>query len=98
MANASPSLTGLPVLYGADVFESGTTKKFMLGALGYAYGGNKAFRFGRNNASTASVAGNLQVAATVVPNHVNKAVTTAVVVNGTSVTFSVGATAATKDQ
>ncbi len=97
MANPSGALTGLPAVYGADIFDSGTAQKFQLGALGFGYGGNKAFRYGRNNASTASVAGNLQVAATVVPNHVNQLVDVAAAINAMSVEVNVGGTAAAKD-
>ena len=56
MANPSGALTGLPAVYGADIYDSGTAQKFQLGTLGFGFGGNKAFRYGRNNASTASVA------------------------------------------
>lgn len=97
MTYPSPSLTGLPALYGADVYESSSLKKFELGALGFAYGGNKAFRYGRNNASTASVAGNVQTSAAIVANHANIAVAEASAVNDLTVKVTLGATAATKD-
>lgn len=97
MANASPSLTGLPSLYGVDVFESGTVKKFPLGALAYGFGGNKAYRYGRNNASTATVAGNVQVANAITAHHENIAVAAAVAVDATTVTATMGATAAAAD-
>ena len=97
MANPSPSLSGLPQIYGADVYGQDTIQKFPLGAIGFAYGGNKGFRYGRNNASTAAVAGQLQVAVTVTANHVNRALDAAVAVDALSVAFTVGATAAAKD-
>lgn len=97
MANGSPSLTGLPQLYGADVYEQTTTKKFPLGAVAYAFGGNKAFRYGRNNGSNAAVAANLQVAPTVVANHVNRTVAAAAAIDATTVSVNLGATALTKD-
>lgn len=97
MAEGSPSLTGLPVLYGADVYQQDTIKKGLLGQLSYAYGGNKAFRYGRNNDSTAAVAGNVQVAPTVVPNHVNQLVNTAAAVDSKIIDVNIGGTAATKD-
>ena len=97
MADASPALTGLPALYGVDVYSQDTIKKFPLGALGYAFGGNKAFRYGRNNASTAAVAGNVQTAAAIVANHENQLVDVSAAINATTVTVNVGATAAAKD-
>jgi len=97
MANPSGSLTGLPVLYGADIYDNDATQKFALGSLAYGYGGNKAYRYGRNNASTASVAGNLQVAATVAANHVNQVVDVAAAINAMQVEVNLGATAAAKD-
>jgi len=97
MANPSPALTGLPVLYGVDVFGQDTVAKLPLGSLAFAYGGNKAFRYARNNASSAAVAANIQVTQIPEANHENKAVTTAAAIDSLSVTFSVGATAAAKD-
>src|SRR3990167_8558044 len=97
MANPSPALTGLPADYGADIFESGTTQKFPLGAIGYGYGGNKAFRYGRNNASTASVAGNVQTSAAIAANHANIAVAEASAVNDLTVKVTLGATIMAKD-
>lgn len=97
MANASPALTGLPVLYGADVYGQDTTKKFQLGALGYGFGGNKAWRYGRNNASTAAVAGNVQVINAIAANHENIAVQAAAAIDAYTVSVTVGATAAAKD-
>lgn len=97
MPNSSGSLTGLPAVYGVDVFANDAAQKLPLGSLAFAYGGNKAFRYGRNNASTASVAANLQVAATVVPNHVNQVVDVAAAINAMSVEVNLGATLAAKD-
>lgn len=97
MPNASPALTGLPALYGVDVYGQTTTSKFPLGALAFGFGGNKAFRYTRNNASTAAVAGNLQVAVTVTANHVNRAVAAAAAIDAQTVSVTLGATAAAKD-
>lgn len=97
MANASPALTGLPALYGADVYSQDTAKKFPMGAAAYAFGGTKMFRYGRNNASTAAVAGNLQVAPTIEANHANVAVASAAAVDAYTVSVTLGATAAAKD-
>ena len=97
MANASPALSGLPQVYGADVFEVGTAKQFPLGAVGHAYGGYKQFRYGRNNASTAGVAGQVQTSAAIEANHANIAVQAAAAIDALSVSLTVGATAAAKD-
>ena len=97
MANASPALTGLPVLYGADIYQQDTTKKFPLGATGHAFGGNKVYRYGRNNASTAAVAGNVQTMAAIEANHENQLVDVSAAIDAYQVTVNVGATAAAKD-
>src|SRR3990167_1144490 len=97
MPNASPAFTGLPTLYGADPYQQDTTKKMPLGSLAYAYGGYKAFRYGRNNASTAAVAGNVQTMAAIESNHENQLVDVSAAINATQVTVNVGATAAAAD-
>lgn len=90
-------LTGLPAIYGADIYEIGTRKQFPLGAIGYAFGGYKAFRYGKNNASTAAVAGTLQIASAAIANHVNLSVAETTSINSRSVKVTLGATSASKD-
>lgn len=91
MANPSPALTGLPALYGADIYANDSTQKFGFGYIGYAYGGNKVYRYVEVG-GTATVAGSLYVAATIVANHVNIAVSAAVAVDGLQVKPTLGAT------
>lgn len=91
------SLTGVAQLYGRDTYEQTSAKLFQLGALAYGFGGNKQYRYGRNNGSNAAVAGNLQVAPTVVANHVNRTVAAAAAIGATTVSVNYGATAVTKD-
>lgn len=55
-------LSGLPVMYGINPYESEVASSTQLGAIGYSADGRK-FRYCRNNATNAMVAGNLQQAA-----------------------------------
>ena len=54
-------LTGIPVIYGIDPYSSETVPSAPLGAIGYANDGRK-FRYCKNNATNAMVAGYLQQA------------------------------------
>src|SRR3990167_10052196 len=52
-------LTGLPVIYGIDPYESEVSASHTLGAIGFDADGRK-FRYAKNNATNAMVAGELQ--------------------------------------
>lgn len=54
-------LTGLPVIYGIDPYTSETVPSVPLGAIGYSNDGRK-FRYCKNNATNAMVAGDVQQA------------------------------------
>lgn len=52
-------LSGVPVIYGINPYEYGTTPQHQLGSIGHAADGRK-FRYCKNNATNAMVAGTLQ--------------------------------------
>ena len=96
MPDASPALTGLPSVYGADIYDDNANSQFPLGAIGYGYGGNKVFRYG-NAAGTNLDVGKLAVAADITANHANQNPNAAAVADALVVDMSVGATAVTVD-
>ena len=79
-----------------DVRQTSTTKAQELGTLAMASGGRK-YRYAKAGA-TALDAGKLTVAADVVANHVDIAAAVAAAIGDTSVSVTLGATAATANQ
>lgn len=68
-----------------------------LGAIAETSDG-RGYSFGFNNASTSSVAGNLQTGQAAVANHSSRTIATAVAAGSMTVQVPVGATAVTQDQ
>lgn len=92
----SGALTGLPALYGADVHADDELQKFPLGAIGYARGGNKVYRYA-NNGGTELDPGKITIAAAVITTNVNQLVDVAAAIDATKVVMNVGAASVTKD-
>lgn len=86
-------LSGFPQTFPQGLFETSTTQEVELGALAYGPGGRK-FRYVKAG-GTALVPGKLQQGPAIVANHQNIAVASAAAVGATSVTVTLGATAAT---
>lgn len=89
-------LSGAMQLSPFDIAKTSSTRDVQLGQIGVTPDG-RAFRFGRAGASDLSP-GKLAVAATITANHENMAVAAAASVGATSVTVTLGATAATENQ
>lgn len=90
------NLTGAVQIFASDIYKIGTDKLHALGTMGLT-GDGRVYRYVRAGA-TALDPGKLTVAATQAANHENIAVAAAAAVGDTSVTVTLGATAATANQ
>lgn len=84
--------SGAVQIFPSDIHSTGSTQLMPLGTLGLTIDG-RAYRYAEAG-GTALAAGKLSVAATQVGNHENIAVAAAAAVGATSVTVTLGATAA----
>ena len=89
------SLSGAVQLFPSDIHETSSSKQLPLGTKGETSDG-RVFRY-TEAGGTALDPGKLCVAATIVANHENMAVQAAAAVGDTSVSVTLGATAATAD-
>lgn len=92
---AKTSITGPVVVSASDVFKSSSTQEHRLGAMGISDDG-RIFRYCKAGGTTL-VPGKLQQGPAIVANHQNVACAVAAV-DATSVTVTLGATAATANQ
>jgi hypothetical protein len=93
---AKTSITGAITISQGDVFSDSSVQEHVLGTVGYADNG-RAFRYVKAG-GTALVPGKLQQGPAVVANHQNIAASAAAAAGATTVTFTLGATAATANQ
>lgn len=93
---AKTAITGPIQVSSSDVFGESSTQEHVLGTVGFADNG-RTFRYVKAGASNL-VPGTLQQGPAVVANHQNIAVAAAAAVGATSVTVTLGATAATANQ
>jgi hypothetical protein len=89
-------LTGSVQVAGQDIYQTSTVQNHVLGDKAFTNDG-RAFRYVKAGAS-ALVPGNAIQSAAVVPNHVNLTPTAVSAIGDTTVTVTLGATAATANQ